>query len=124
MTLASIWLPAEKMLVPRTARFTTGWVMQNRSHAAGAEQAPVIHTLPCHGNGGLCFQEEDLAMPRNWEPLAASHPGTGLTAGTCLVHPPGDCNPQGYQSGSAPFTSNENCILKLYRYIPIYPKKR
>lgn len=36
----------------------------------------------------------------------------------------GDCNPQGYQPVSAPFTSNENCILKLHGCIPIYPKKR
>lgn len=44
------------------------------------------HTLPCHKDGGLGFQEEGLAMPRNQAPSPAPHPGTGLTAGTCPAH--------------------------------------
>ena len=85
MTLDSVWLPAEKLLIPRRARSTSRWVMQNRSRAAGAKLAPAGPTLPCCRGGGLGFQEA-LAMPRNRAPLAVSHPGAGLTAGTCPVH--------------------------------------
>lgn len=86
MTLASVWLLAEKLPIPRRAWSTSRWVMQNRSRAAGAEVAPAGHTLPCHRGGGLGFQEGDLAMPRNRATSAASPPGTGLTAGSCPVH--------------------------------------
>lgn len=85
-TLASVWLPAEALLIPRRAQSASGRGTQNRSRAAGAELAAVGHTLPCRRGGGLAFQEEGLAMPTNRGPSAASQPGKGLTAGTCPVH--------------------------------------
>jgi len=102
-----------------------GWVMQGCSRAAGAELAAACCTLPplIWGQraglpgGGSCHAEElsPLGCLPSWHRTDCRYLSCAST---------GDCNPQGYQSGSAPFISNENCILKLYRYIPTYPKKR
>lgn len=45
---------------------------------------------------------------------------TGLAAGTCSGHEQETAFPQGFQAGSALFTSHENCTLELYTYIHIW----